>query len=65
MRYFCYDDYSIGLTVVSENDIRESYYPFWYEKMCKKYGKEKVDKFYSFQECLEDWIVLNEAWESF
>jgi hypothetical protein len=25
--------------VLSEEDIRKEYYPYWYEKMCAKFGK--------------------------
>ena len=52
------------IITVSEKDIRDDYYPWWYEKMCRKYGKEKVDSTYSFEECLADWSVDNGAWES-
>jgi hypothetical protein len=31
--------------------------------MCKKFSKEVVDKNYCFEDCLEDWIVINWAWE--
>jgi hypothetical protein len=31
--------------------------------MCKKFGKEHVDKTYNFEDCLEDWIIVNWAWE--
>ncbi len=67
MRYFCYDelvDPSEGSCVVtvSEQEIREEYYPWWYEKMCKKYGKEEVDENWSFEECLEDWVTVHYAW---
>jgi hypothetical protein len=48
---------------MSEQEIRETYYPFWYEKMCRKFGKEVVDAEYTFEHCLEDWIVVNWAWE--
>ena len=30
--------------------------------MCKKYGKEEVDKNWSFEDCLEDWIIIYWAW---
>jgi hypothetical protein len=69
MRYFCYNEYTEdpnanSVVTVSEEDVRRDYYPFWYDKMCKKYGKEHVDKTYSFEDCLDDWIVVNWAWES-
>jgi len=69
MRYFCYNEYvddpNINSVVtVSEEDVRRDYYPYWYDKMCKKFGKEVVDRDYSFEDCLDDWIVVNWAWES-
>ena len=67
MRYYSYNEYvedeSNLIVTMSEEDIRRDYWPFWYGKMCKKYGKEHVDANYSFEECLEDWIVVNWAWE--
>ena len=69
VRYFSYNEYvddpSINSVVtVSEEDVRRDYYPYWYDKMCKKFGKEVVDRDYSFEDCLDDWIVVNWAWES-
>lgn len=49
---------------MSEDEIRKEYYPYWYRKMCEKFGKEHVDKTYSFENCLEDWITVHWAWES-
>jgi hypothetical protein len=49
---------------MSEDEIREDYWDHWYFLMCKKFGKEHVDKNYSFADCLDDWIVVNWAWES-
>ena len=71
MRYFCYDELvdpgflreGTRVVTVSEQEIREEYYSWWYEKMCKKYGKEEVDKNWSFEECLEDWVTLHYGWE--
>ena len=67
MRYFSYDepdeDFNNIVVTKSEEEIRKEYYPFWYEKMCKKFGKEVVDRDYSFEDCLDDWIVVNWAWE--
>ena len=67
MRYFSYDELvepgeGTSIVTVSEDDIRKEYYPWWYEKMCKKYGKEEVDKNWSFEDCLEDWIIIYWAW---
>lgn len=48
----------------SEDDIREKYWPYWYGMMCKKFGKEHVDAYYSFEDCIDDWTVVHWAWES-
>jgi len=69
MRYFSYNEYKTDPSVdsyvetISEEDIRRNYYPYWYSRMCKKFGKEHVDAAYSFEDCLEDWVVVNWAWE--
>jgi hypothetical protein len=70
MRYFSYNGYITDPVVdpivvtKSEEDIRNEYWPYWYELMCKKYGKDVVDSKYCFEDCLEDFIVVNWAWES-
>lgn len=69
MRYYSYNEYSTDPSVdnyvvtVSEQDIHRDYYPYWYGRMCEKFGKEHVDKTYSFEDCLDDWIVVNWAWK--
>lgn len=68
MRYFSYnepteDGNGVKTVVMSEEQIRDVYWPYWYGKMCAKYGKEKVDQDYSFADCLDDWIAVNWAWE--
>lgn len=69
MRYFSYDEYKTDPSVdpyvetVSEEDVRKTYYPYWYERMCNKFGKEHVDANYCFEDCLDDWVVTNWAWE--
>ena len=70
MRYFCYNEpsgenYETNIVVtMSEDEIREDYWDHWYFLMCKKFGKDHVDKNYSFADCLDDWIAVNWAWES-
>jgi hypothetical protein len=75
VRYFCYNEYDpesplaneeTGGYVMtkSEDEILYEYYPHWHEQMCKKFGREHVDKNYSFQDCIDDWIVVNWEWES-
>lgn len=69
MRYYCYNE-PIGdgseneVITKSEEDIRNEYYPYWYERMVKKFGYQHVNENYSFEDCLDDWIIINWAWES-
>ena len=73
MRYYSYNEYdpdspqaddSGGYVVtVSEEDIKLQYWPYWYKKMCERFGQETVDRDYSFENCLDDWIVVNWATE--
>jgi hypothetical protein len=69
MRYYSYNDYETDpsvdsyVAIKSEEDIRKEYYPYWYERMCHKFGKEHVDKNYTFNDCIQDWIIVNWAWE--
>lgn len=66
MRYYSHHEYDENgghIETFSEDEIRKEYYPYWYGKMCEKYGKEHVDAIYGFEECLEDWCTLHWAWE--
>ena len=68
MKYYSYNEYITDplldnhVVTVSEEDIRRDYYPYWYKRMCDKFGKDHVDKTYSFEDCLDDWVVVNWAW---
>ena len=68
MRYYSYNvfDDNLGLgsvKTISEDEIRETYYSYWYEQMCKEYGKEYTDATFCFEDYLEEWQVVNWAWE--
>lgn len=66
MNYYSYNEYSEEDTVVitkSEKEIIDEYYDFWYDRMCKKFGKEHVDANYTKYDCIDDWIVTHWAWE--
>jgi hypothetical protein len=69
MRYYSYNEYNPDITVeekviiVSEEDIRRDYYPQWHSRMSAKFGKDHVDANYSFEDALDDWVVVNYAWE--
>jgi hypothetical protein len=74
MRYYCYNEYDPDsprangtdgyVETLSEEEIRQRYWPYWYGKMCEKFGQEHVDANYCFEDCLTDWTVVNWAWES-
>jgi len=66
MRYYSFAypfDGGVVTETKSEDDIRKEYWPHWYEKMCEKYGKEIVDANYSFEDCLDDWVIVHWAWD--
>ena len=49
---------------MSEDEIIEQYYPYWYSKMCDKFGKDYVDANYNKFDCIDDWVVIHWAWEA-
>jgi hypothetical protein len=66
MRYWSYNEQTeSGDTVVtvSEDEIINQYWPWWYGKMCEKFGREVVDRDYTKQDCIDDWVVVHWAWE--
>lgn len=67
MRYYSYNEYTDNdeneIITLSEEDIRKNYWPYWYDKMCGKFGKEIVDRDFCFEDCLYDWVIVNWAWE--
>lgn len=75
MRYYSYNEYDPkdpradeetgGFVVtLSEEEIRNDYWPYWYKRMCEKFGQEIVDRDYCFEDCLTDWVIINWAWEN-
>ena len=68
MRYWSYNEQTESLddaivVTVSDDEILNQYWPWWYSKMCEKFGKEVVDRDYSKQDCIDDWVVVHWAWE--
>ena len=64
MRVFKYNEYEdTEPRLITEQEIRVEYWPHWYERMCKKFGKEEVDSKFTFEDCLDDWVIINCAWE--
>lgn len=64
MKYYSYNDYYPIVITKSEKEIIDEHYDFWYDRMCKKFGKDYVDATYTKQDCIDDWIVIHWAWES-
>ena len=72
MKYWCYNEYDPNnskansgyVVTLSEDEILENYYPYWSERMIKKFGQEEFDKTYCKLDCIDDWVVVNWAWES-
>jgi hypothetical protein len=69
MRYWSYNEQTESLddavvVTVSDDDILDMYWDWWYSKMCEKFGKEVVDRDYTKQDCINDWVVVHWAWES-
>lgn len=70
MRYWAYieptseTDSTPILTTMSDQEIIEQYWEWWYDKMCKKYGKEHVDANFVKLDCIDDWVTTHWAWES-
>lgn len=72
MKHYTYNEYdptsskadaSGGYRVtVSEDWIRQQYWPYWQQKMQEKY-KDDPDLI-TWDNCLHDWIITNWAWET-
>ena len=67
MKYYRYHCPSpLGLDIVrtlSEEQILCEYGPYWYDQMCEKYGKEYVKENFTSKDCIDDFIVVNWAYE--
>lgn len=61
MRYLTYEDQT-GRYTLSEQEIFDIYWPFWYTKMVHKYGTSD-HPLITRDNCIEDWIIVNYAWE--
>lgn len=71
MKYYCFneqsdvDDPAINnVIVMSEQEILDEYYDEWYDAMVSKFGQEAVDANYCRLDCVDDWCIVNCAWES-
>lgn len=69
MKYYSYDTYKRDpskdsyVVTLSEEEILKEYWNYWQERMIAKFGKEHFEANYSEKDCIEDWVVVNWAWE--
>lgn len=69
MKHYSYNEYTPDPTkqvvvTLSEQEILDRYWNRWKELMIKKFGKDCFEKNYTKQDCIDDWVVINWAWES-
>jgi hypothetical protein len=57
------EDWTAVTVTLTEQEILVYYWDYWYTSMCKKYGKETVDRDYTRDHCIRDWKTLHWAWE--
>jgi len=60
MKYYAYHEYGQDdLIIKSEDDIISEYWDYW----CDKVRKVNRDHLISRENCIDDWVVVNWAWE--
>lgn len=52
-------NFSPEIVTMSEQEILDYYWDYWYTSMCEKFGKSE----YSKESCLRDWKTMHWAWE--
>ena len=57
-RYQC-NDYPSGFRILTEQEILDEYYGYWCDRMRKAGKEDEISK----ELCIEDWILVNYAWE--
>ena len=63
-RYHCPSNLGLDVTrTLSEEQILCEYGLFWFDKMYQKYGKEYVDANFTSKDFIEDFVVVNWAYE--
>lgn len=68
MRYWSYnemteDGFGNEVITLSEDEIIQQFFPYWDKKMIEKFGPDYQQN-WSIQDCIDDWVVINWAWES-
>jgi hypothetical protein len=66
MKYYSRSTWTLNgdeTQILSEDQILDEYWSYWYDEMCNKYGKQYVDETYTKDHCIEDWVIVNWAYE--
>jgi hypothetical protein len=71
MRYWSYNEYDPDspladetggyVVTLSEKEILDRYWDYWCKRM---YEVGKDPEVHTFQDCIDDWVIVNWAWES-
>ena len=71
MKYWTYiepkdppTDFTPVYITLSEDEILERFWAYRYVILCEIWGKEKTDAEYSKQDCIDEFVIIHEAWES-
>jgi hypothetical protein len=66
MKYYCYYNKQKEVEVLSENEIIGLFYEDWARGMVKKLmgRNDYFEANYVLQDCIDDWVYDNGAWES-
>ena len=69
MKYYSYNTWITQpsdsfVVTLSEEEIIKEYWDYWQERMIAKFGKEHIETNFSEKDCIEDWVVVNWAWET-
>lgn len=64
-KYATYDETGESkIVTLSEQEILDQYWNHWYTMMCTKFSENWVNENCTSQDCIDDWVVVNWAWES-
>ena len=55
---YAYDNYPSGIVYITWEEVIAEFYDTWKEKAAAKGGIELTE-----ENCIQDWIVINWAWE--
>lgn len=60
MRVFAYNEQEANNPLlITDKQILEEYYPWWKEQMIKVNKSNLINE----DNCIDDWVIINWAWE--